>query len=181
MGGLRNIGTEETLVYNFKLTMMGEEKVDMEQQPPPYPYQQQPPTMGPQHQWAPVVLDQPMPPKVGKNPEVVTCLNCRAQVQTRVNRNLSQNGWIWSFVLWFVTGCCCFIPCVMDGFHDYEHKCPKCNAIMGKAMPDDRDEERKKGLKIVIGVIIGTIICSIVLVILYFVLVIGILGATYNY
>ena len=48
-----------------------------------------------------VDMDQSMPPKVGKDPEVVTCLNCRAQVRTRVNRNLSQNGWIWSFVLWY--------------------------------------------------------------------------------
>ena len=47
----------------------------------------------------------------------------------------------------FFTGCCCFIPCVMDGFHDYEHMCPQCNAIIGKSTPDDREEERKKGLK----------------------------------
>ena len=61
----------------------------------------------------------------------------------------------------------------MDGFHDYEHKCPKCNAIIGKSTPDDRDEERKKGLKVVIGTIIGTIVCTIVLVVLYIVLVLG--------
>ena len=76
--------------------MKGDEKVNMEQQPPPYPYQQQqqPPPM--------VVLGQPtMAPKVGKHPEVVTCLNCRAEVRTRIERSLSQNGWIWSFVLWY--------------------------------------------------------------------------------
>ena len=79
---------------------MGDEKVNMEEQPPKYPYQQQPLPMGPQQQlqMAPVVFG---PPKVGKDPEVVTCLNCRAQVRTRVHRNLSQNGWIWSFVLWY--------------------------------------------------------------------------------
>ena len=55
----------------------------------------------------------------------------------------------------------------MDAFHDYEHRCPTCNFIIGKSTPDDRDEERKKGLKIVIG----TLICSIVLVILYVVIV----------
>merc|ERR1739844_261081 len=109
--------------------MMGDEKVNMEEQPPKYPYQQQPLPMGPQQQlhMAPVVFG---PPKVGKDPEVVTCLNCRAQVRTRVHRNLSQNGWIWSFVLWIFTGCCCFIPCVMDAFHDYEHQCPNCNVII---------------------------------------------------
>ena len=73
----------------------------------------------------------------------------------------------------FFTGCCCFIPCVMDGFHDYEHMCPKCNAIIGKSTPDDREEERKKGQKIVIGVIIGSILCTIVLVVLYVALLVG--------
>ena len=86
--------------------MKGDEKVNMEEQPPEYTYQQQSLPMGPhqQLQMAPVVLGQPMAPKVGKDPEAVTCLNCRAQVRTRVNRNLSQNGWIWSFILWY--GCC---------------------------------------------------------------------------
>merc|ERR1712117_206115 len=174
MGSLRSIATAETVVCNHK---MGEGKIDMEQQPPPYPHNQ----VGMSNQWAPVALDKPMPPKVGKSPEIVTCNNCRSQVQTRVNRNLSQNGWIWSFVLWFFTGCCCFIPCVMDGFHDYEHMCPQCNAIIGKSTPDDREEERKKGLKIVIGTMLGTIICSIVFVILYFVLVLGVLSSAYSF
>ena len=49
-----------------------------------------------------VDMDQSMPPKVGKDPEVVTCLNCRAQVTTTVDRNLSQNGCIWSVVLWYI-------------------------------------------------------------------------------
>ena len=66
----------------------------------------------------------------------------------------------------------------MDAFHDYEHRCPNCNFIIGKSTPDDRDEERKKGLKIVIGTLIGVIICSIVLVILYVVIVFGILLST---
>ena len=62
----------------------------------------------------------------------------------------------------------------MDAFHDYEHQCPNCNVIIGKSTPDDRDEERKKGLKIVIGTLIAVIICSIVLVILYVGLLFGI-------
>ena len=69
--------------------MKGEEKLNMEQQPPPAygsdPYQhvqQQPPM---------VVMGQPiMAPRVGKLPEVVTCLNCRAEVRTRVERSLSR-------------------------------------------------------------------------------------------
>ena len=76
------------------------ETVNMDQPPPPYPYpgqqlhQQQPPPK--------VVSGQPIvAPKVDKNPEVVTCPNCRAEVRTRVERSLSQNGWIWSLVLWY--------------------------------------------------------------------------------
>ena len=81
--------------------------MNMEEQPPPYPFnyqqQQQPPPKA--------VLGQPwgqpwgrepmMAPEVGKLPEVITCPNCRAEVRTRVERSLSQNGWIWSFVLWY--------------------------------------------------------------------------------
>ena len=78
------------------------------------------------------------------------------------------------------TGCCCFIPCVMDGFHDYEHHCPNCNIIIGKSTPDDGDQERKKGLKVVIGAIIGTVICSIVLAVLYVVLVLVAGGLAYS-
>ena len=66
----------------------------------------------------------------------------------------------------------------MDGFHDYEHRCPKCNAIIGKSTPDDREEERKKGQKVVIGVIIGTIIGTIALVVvLYCVLIVGVVNS----
>merc|ERR1712117_951083 len=151
--------------------MKGEEKVNMEQQQPPpygsYPYQQQPQV---------VVIGQPiMAPRVGKLPEVVSYLNCRAEVRSRVERSLSQNGWIWSFVLWFLTGCCCFIPCVMDAFHDYVHQCPNCGVIIGKSTPDDREAERKKGLRVVIGAIIASIVFSILLVVIYFVVVLGIL------
>ena len=73
------------------------------------------------------------------------------------------------------TGCCCFIPCVMDAFHDYEHHCPNCRVIIGKSTPDDRDAERKKGLKVVIGAIIGSIVFSVLLVVIYFAIVMGIL------
>ena len=63
----------------------------------------------------------------------------------------------------------------MDAFHDYVHQCPNCGVIIGKSTPDDRDAERKKGLKVVIGTIIGTIVFSILLVVIYFVVVLGIL------
>ena len=67
------------------------------------------------------------------------------------------------FIFRFFTGCFFFIPCVMDAFHNYEHQCPNCRFIIGKSTPDERDVERKKGLKVVIGALIGTIICFIVL------------------
>ena len=68
------------------------------QKPPPYPEQQPPPMAQQLHvQMAPMV----MAPKLGKESEAVSCLNCRAEVRTTVKRELSQSGWIWSFVLWY--------------------------------------------------------------------------------
>ena len=64
----------------------------------------------------------------------------------------------------------------MDAFHDYEHHCPNCKVIIGKSTPDDRDAERKKGLKVVIGAVIGSIICSIVLAIIYVVVVVSVVS-----
>ena len=69
------------------------------------------------------------------------------------------------------TGCCCFIPCLMDAFHDYAHQCPNCNGIIGKSTPDEREEERKKGLKVVIGTIICYACVIIVLLVIYFSLI----------
>ena len=69
----------------------------------------------------------------------------------------------------------------MDGFHDYEHMCPQCNAIIGKSTPDDREEEKKKGLRLVFGTLMGTIICTIVLGILYIVLVLGVLSSANSF
>merc|ERR1712038_145636 len=155
---------------NLTFDMMDETKVNIDQQPPPYPYpQQQPPHMAQygQMQMVPVV----MAPRFGKSPEVRTCINCRTEVMTTVKRSLSQNGWIWSLVLWLFTGCCCFIPCLMDAFHDYAHQCPNCNGIIGKSTPDEREEERKKGLKVVIGTIICYACAIIVLLVIYFSLI----------
>ena len=82
---------------------MGEEKIDMDQQP----HQQFPASKNKlcvncnNKQWAPlapVALDIPMPPKVGKKPETVTCYNCKSQVQTTVKRKLVQHG---PYVLWY--------------------------------------------------------------------------------
>ena len=72
---------------------MGEEKIDMEQQP-----QQQFPAGKNKLQLAPVALDIPMPSKVGKKPETVTCYNCKSQVQTTVKRKLVQHG---PYILWY--------------------------------------------------------------------------------
>ena len=60
----------------------------------------------------------------------------------------------------------------MDAFHNYEHHCPNCRVIIGKSTPDDRDVERKKGLKVVVGALIGSIICAITAIVLVIVFVI---------
>ena len=89
-------------------------------------------------------------PRLGKWPEDVSCQNCGAEVRTEVKKELSQwFGWIWVIFLAFVASPCCWIPCVLDGFHDFTHRCPNCNAIIGKSTPDDREEEKNKGIKTV--------------------------------
>ena len=67
-----------------------------------------------------------------------------------------------------VTGCCCFLPCLMDGFKDYVHICPKCNAIIGKSTPDDRAEEKKKGEMIVCGILTAVIFFVILCYVVFF-------------
>merc|ERR1719226_92566 len=102
-----------------------------------------------------------MAPKLGKESEAVSCLNCRAEVRTTVKRELSQSGWIWSFVLCCFAGLICTcVPCCMDAFYDYTHQCPNCNAIIGKSTPDDREEEKKNGMRIVIALLVlGITVC----------------------
>ena len=49
----------------------------------------------------------------------------------------------------------------MDGFKDYVHICPKCNAIIGKSTPDDRAKEKKKGKIIVSVIFFGTVVLAV--------------------
>ena len=55
----------------------------------------------------------------------------------------------------------------MDGFKDYEHICPKCNAIIGKSTPDDRAGEKKKGEMIIGGIFTATIFFVILCYVLF--------------
>ena len=51
----------------------------------------------------------------------------------------------------------------MDGFKDFEHTCPKCNAIIGKSTPDDRGKEKKKAKTIVSVIFFGTVVLAVLL------------------
>ena len=57
----------------------------------------------------------------------------------------------------------------MDAFHDYIHQCPNCKAIIGKSTPDDREEEKKNGMRIVIGLLVLGITVGIIFAVLRFV------------
>ena len=97
-------------------------------------------------------------------PEDVSCQNCGAEVRTEVKKELSPwFGWITVAILAFVSTCFCWIPCVMDGFHDFTHRCPNCNAIIGKSTPDDREEEKNKGIKTVVITVLVAFYASIFL------------------
>ena len=50
----------------------------------------------------------------------------------------------------------------MDGFKDFEHTCPNCNAIIGKSTPDDRGKEKKKAKTIVSVIFFGTVVLAVV-------------------
>ena len=72
-------------------------------------------------------------------------------------------------ILVFVDILFCWVPFVLDGFHDFTHRCPNCNAIIGKSTPDDREEEKKKGMRVVIGLLILGVIVSTAVLVLRFI------------
>ena len=113
-------------------------------------------------------------PRLGKLPEFVSCQNCGAKGQTEVKKELSQwFGWLAVAIYWFtgsLTVCFCWIPCVMDAFQDYTHLCPNCSTIIGKSTPDDRKEEKKKGIKTVVITVLVTWFVGMILAIFMIIL-----------
>lgn len=56
----------------------------------------------------------------------VDCPACKAPVMTRTTKKTGDKAYIWGAVLCVLTGCLCWIPCVMDDCKDTRHACSSC-------------------------------------------------------
>lgn len=81
-----------------------------------------------------VVVQTPQaPPTFPPDPVQVTCINCQAVVTT-VTEPIS------GLLMWMVVGgiciigccLCMWIPCCIDSLRDVQHKCPRCNNVIGR-------------------------------------------------
>jgi len=105
--------------------------------PPPGQYPPQPP--GYVQGQAPV---QPPPQQIvivqgainyGKHPMTMTCPHCQSQIQTSIRSEPGPMAWIVGGILcFFGFWCCACIPCCIDDLNQVEHKCPNCNAFLGR-------------------------------------------------
>ena len=79
---------------------------------------------------------QPINYKLEKDSVKVRCMNCSAEQFTRVDSKISSNGIAWAVL-------CCFcgswllslLVLCMEGFREFIHYCPSCNAIVGTYTP----------------------------------------------
>ena len=78
-----------------------------------------------------VVATQPV--QFGRYSIAMTCPNCRAQIQTAVDYEAGSKTWLWCFVLFLITGVCCFLAFLIDSCKDAVHRCPSCQTIVGRA------------------------------------------------
>jgi len=100
-----------------------------------------PPTQAPGYVPGPMPTQPPVqqivvvqgPINYGKHPMSMTCPHCQAQVQTSIRSEPGPLAWIIGGVLCFVGfWCCACIPCCIDDLNTVEHKCPNCNAFLGR-------------------------------------------------
>ena len=84
----------------------------------------------------------------------IVCKNCRKENFTRVEGKVSGHGMQWAIA------CCCvgnlylslLVFCI-DGFREFTHYCPACNAMAGKYNPSFSGEVSCVLLLIVVGII----------------------------
>ena len=70
----------------------------------------------------------------GKFPVQVTCPNCKASIETRVDSHTGIIQWLTAGGICLI-GCwlgCCLIPLCVDDWRDVDHFCPNCNALVGR-------------------------------------------------
>merc|ERR1711874_152051 len=73
------------------------------------------------------------PTAFGPEPVTTVCNNCHANITTSTHPETGLVAWISAGVLCAVGFWCCFwIPLAMNSLKDVTHKCPSCNAVVGK-------------------------------------------------
>ena len=120
-------------------------------------------------------------PRLGKLPEDVSCPNsyCGEGVRTVVKKEFSTSGWIAVGILVLVMVLFCWVPFVLDGFYDFTHRCPNCNAVIGKSTPDDREEEKNKAIKTCVITVVATYLTGIALAIIIPLIFFGVTAAAF--
>lgn len=92
-----------------------------------------PPPQGPAQPPPQQVVIVQGPINYGKNPMTMTCPHCQSSIQTAIKSEPGVLAWIIGGVLCFVgLWCCACIPCCIDDLNTVEHKCPNCNAFLGR-------------------------------------------------
>ena len=60
------------------------------------------------------------------------CIYCHSRAGFYYRRTIGTTALIWGFVLLVFTGCCCFIPCLMDDCMDKNVICNNCHQVNRK-------------------------------------------------
>ncbi|CAC9889366.1 unnamed protein product [Aureobasidium pullulans] len=63
---------------------------------------------------------------LSSQPAKVDCAVCKAPVMTRTTKNSGDRALMWGAILCVLTGCLCWLPCVMDECKDTRHTCSNC-------------------------------------------------------
>ncbi|CAD0111369.1 unnamed protein product [Aureobasidium uvarum] len=63
---------------------------------------------------------------LSSTPAKVDCPVCQAPTTTKISKEVGERAYIWGAVLCVLTGCLCWIPCVMDDCKDTHHTCSHC-------------------------------------------------------
>ena len=80
-----------------------------------------------------VVVQAQRPMRFDKYPMTMTCPHCQCQIQTSIRSEPGLLAWIFGGFLCLIGfwPCAC-IPCCIDDFNQVEHRCPNCNAYLGR-------------------------------------------------
>jgi len=68
----------------------------------------------------------------GQNPVQQICQFCQANIVTNVSHEMGGGSWLICLGLCFFTGCCCCLPCCINGLQDAVHQCPNCKKVVGR-------------------------------------------------